>query len=259
MPACTPAATWCIADLDARFTEIDDAAKAIASANGLTFDQECVDRSREVPGDLDCDLVRPESDECFACATVHGDQPLGAGCTEQDIYSDCARDLVCYMGLCADPCQRLPQGANCAGGSSLAQCDKGLFCDIGNTNQCQPTGGVGSPCPTFVGCNEDTYCAADMTCKAFPAAGEPCTVDGTCADDLLCTSAMICAVIPGEGEPCEDVCQEYLVCDVGTCKPGPGVGEPCPVNGPCGPGAMCDVDTCVAEQALVCGLKPNPV
>jgi hypothetical protein len=247
----------CVADLEARYTEIDDAARAIASANGLTFDQECVDQGREVPGDLGCDLARPESDACFACAIVHGAQPLGAGCTQKDIYSDCARDLVCYMGLCADPCQRLAAGANCVGGSSLATCDKGLFCDAGNTNKCQPNGGVGSPCPTLAGCDEKTYCAADLTCQAYPAAGEPCTDDGMCADDLYCTAAKTCAVIPGDGQPCEDRCQEYLVCTAGMCKPGPAVGEPCPVNGPCGPGAVCEGDTCVAEQPLVCGIKPN--
>ena len=247
----------CITDLESKYTAIDDGAKAIADANGLTFDQACVDQSRQVPGDLGCDLVRPESDACFACATVHGAQPLGAGCTEHDIYSDCARDLQCYMGQCADPCLRLAAGANCTGGSSLAQCDKGLFCDAGNTKQCQPTGGVGSPCPTGVGCNEDTFCGDDLTCQAYPKAGEPCGPTSMCADDLYCTIAVTCQPIPGDGQPCESVCQDHLVCTVDTCEPGPAIGEPCPVNGPCGLGAMCEGDTCVAEQALVCGLKPS--
>ena len=248
----------CMTDLEARYTKLDDELKEIASANGLTFDQECVDKLREVPADLGCDVVYSVSDECLACATVHGDQPLAAGCTEKGAYSDCARDLVCYMGLCVDPCQRLSAGANCTGGSSLATCDRGLFCDVGNTNQCQPAGGVGSPCPTGVGCNEDTYCATDLTCQPPPAAGEPCGPANLCAEALYCTTAGTCEPIPDEGQPCESVCQEYHVCDVGVCTPGPGVGEPCPVNGPCGPGAVCQEATCVAEQALACGLKPDP-
>lgn len=248
----------CIADLEAQVVEFDDDAKAIASANGLTFDQACVDQSRALPDDLGCDLVRPESDACPACAIVHGDQPLGAGCTEHGLYSDCARNLKCYMGLCVDPCQRLPAGAKCVGGSSLATCDRGLFCDVGNTDQCQPTGGVGSPCPTGVGCNEALHCGTDRTCQVYPPAGEPCTVDRMCADDLYCTSAMTCAVLPGDGEPCEDLCQDHLVCTAGACEPGPAIGEPCPVNnGPCGPGAVCDRGTCVAEQAAVCGIMPK--
>lgn len=260
-PTNFPDVEACIVDVNAQLAALDDAAKMVASANGLTFDQECADRTRSVPDDIGCDLDRPASNECVACAIVHGDQPLGAGCTVKDVvYSDCNRDLECSNGICVDPCQRLAAGDNCVSGASLAVCDDGLFCDSGNTKQCQPVGGVGSPCPTGVGCNEDTYCGADKTCTAPPKAGEPCdplAPQSQCDEALYCAGGTTCEPIPGDGQPCDVVCQAYLVCDAGTCKPGPGVGEPCPVEGPCGLGAICEVDTCVAEQPAVCDLKPK--
>lgn len=249
----------CIADVNAQLTARDDAAKAMASANGLTFDQACADRESQVPDDIACDYQPPETSECVACAKVHGDQPLGASCTVKGDYSDCARDLFCFKNLCLDPCQRLAAGDSCVG-DSLAQCDDGLFCDSNNTMQCQPTGGVGAPCPTGDGCNEETFCAPDLTCQAPPIADEPCGPGGLCAEALFCDITSTCKPIPGEGEPCDILCQEDLACTNGTCAIGPGVGEPCPANGgDCGPDAVCDGVTCVAEQSIFCALEPGPV
>jgi len=247
----------CVADVNAQITKQDDDAKEFASANGLQFDQACADRFRAVPDDYSCDYVPPETNECVACATIHGDQPLAAGCTAKGIYSDCDGDLVCFNGLCLDPCQRLAAGDNCVGGTTLARCGDGLFCDADNTKQCQPAGGVGSPCPTGDGCNEATYCGDDKTCVAPPKADEPCGPAGQCAETLYCAPDTTCQPIPADGAPCDGVCQEHLVCTAGMCEPGPGVGEPCPMaGGDCGPGARCQGDTCVAEMAGVCELMP---
>lgn len=247
----------CIANVNAQFAKLDDAAKELASANGLTFDQTCVDCERQVPADVSCNYEPPETSKCVACANIHGDQPLGAGCKETGAYSNCARDLVCSNGLCLDPCQRLAAGDNCVGGTSIARCADGLFCDAENTKQCQKAGGVGSPCPTGDGCNEATYCADDKTCQPPPKAGEPCGLGVVCAEALYCAGDNICTKVPGDGEPCTVLCDEYLVCEAGACKPGPGLGEPCPMGGgDCGPGTYCEVDTCVAEQANVCELMP---
>ncbi len=249
----------CIADANTQLTAQDDGNKSIATQYGLTFDQACVDASRQVDADLGCDLENAFDDsKCVACAVVHGDQPLGAGCTISDEdrgYSNCARNLTCYNGLCADPCQRLAAGDDCAGGASLARCADGLFCDEGNTKQCQPEGGVGSPCPTGVGCKEDLFCGTDLTCQAPPKAGEPCGPQNQCAEELFCTG-MTCETIPGEGEPCTVLCQDHFLCEASVCISGPAIGEPCPENGPCGPGAQCDNngELCIAEQPFVCSL-----
>lgn len=255
-PVNFPDVDACIADLNAQITARDDADKDIASANGLVFDQGCADRSRQVPDDFGCDYDPPEDVACVACAVVHGDQPLGSPCVvKADEYSDCARDLVCFKGLCLDPCQRLKTGDNCVG-DSLAQCDDGLFCDSNNTKQCQPTGGAGAPCPTGDGCDEGLFCGDDDTCEAPPPAGEPCGPAGLCAEQLYCAADMTCTPVPGAGEPCDVVCVEHHVCTGGTCVVGPAVGEPCPV-GVCAPGAECAGDTCVAEQSPFCSLEPS--
>lgn len=257
-PVNFPDVETCVADVNAQLAKVDDADKEVASANGLTFDQSCVDRERRVPDNLSCDYEPVETDECVACAKVHGNQPLGAGCTEKGAYSDCARELFCFQGVCLDPCQRLKSGDNCAGGTSLAQCDDGLFCDSNNTKKCQPTGGVGTPCPTGDGCNEDTYCGDKLTCQAPPKAGEACGPAGLCDEDLYCAADMTCKPVPGEGEPCELLCEDHYSCRSGTCVAGPAVGQPCPNDGSnCGPGARCAGDICVAEQSLFCELKPG--
>ncbi len=245
----------CVTEINAELAELDDAAKKFTSANGLTFDQACVDQSRQAPADLSCDLDTDAPYKCTACAPIHGDQPLGAGCTPREEYSDCARDLVCYSGICVDPCQTLAQGDSCGQGSSLATCGEGLFCDANNTKKCQPTGGVGSPCPTGEGCDADLYCENNKTCAAPPKAGEPCGPFELCADELYCKAdTTTCEPIPGDGEPCDVICQEHFLCDGGTCKSGPAIGEPCPA-GVCAVGAECYGDTCVAEQAAVCQLS----
>ena len=249
----------CIADVNAQLTKRDDEAKAAAKAGGLTFDQGCADRERQVPSNLSCDYEPPETSECVACAKVHGDQPLGAACTVKGDYSDCDRDLLCFKGLCLDPCQRLKAGDSCIG-DSLAQCDEGLFCDSQNTKQCQPSGGVGSPCPTGDGCDEETYCSEDKTCQAPPKAGEPCGPAGLCAEEAYCAADSTCKLIPGDGEPCDVICEDHYICTAGTCVAGPAAGEPCPPAGAdCGPGAYCEGVTCAAEQSGFCFLEPTPV
>ena len=251
-------------DVQSCVTQLNDSAdKAIANLEtlaksyGLTVDQGCVDNQRQVPASLSCDLEVPEDNTCVACALIHGAQPLGAGCTDHDGISDCARDLTCFNGLCADPCQRLKAGDKCGQGASLARCGENLFCDDDNTKQCQPLGGAGTPCPTNAGCNAATYCADNKVCTAPPKDGEPCGPANLCGEKLYCSANTTCRAIPGNGQPCDVICQENLACEAGTCKPGPGVGEPCPFIGDCGVGTECGEDTCVVVTAEICGLKPD--
>lgn len=210
-----------------------DSLRMKTEAGGLTFADDCLDRSLAVYTDsLECSSeLTTVATTCSYCALIHGDKPVGAACTAQDGGSDCAKNLFCADGTCMDPCARLASGAACAednGGvvDSTGFCDTGLYCDYASTLTCKPVIAVGGACPDLAGCAAELFCGEDLTCQA----------------------------VPREGEACEWFCQSHLVCDAGTCKVGPGEGEPCPENGECGLDTRCDFETnvCVVEDPLVC-------
>ena len=215
----------CVAEYDARAEDEREKAKMLAEANGLTFDQACDDKYRQVSGDLGCELDDAPASGCSYCARAHGDKAKGDACTDYEGYSDCAGDLLCADGRCVDPCESYPVGAACSGEPGEDRCDAGL------------------------------YCSAASTCQPLPGQDAACTNFGLCAGGLYCDPATVtCEPLPGDGEPCSIFCAEDLQCDAGTCKPGPAEGEPCATAGVCGAGTTCDFNTstCVAEQADIC-------
>ena len=245
----------CMADLNGEFDAVVATAKTVAEQNGLVFDQACLDQTRQVPADLDCDLGNLPEDECSICAAAHGEQPEGATCTRygEDGYSDCARNLVCAEGVCIDFCKRLGVGEVCDG--FFSSCADGLYCDD-EAGTCQPEIGPGGACMSFEGCADGLYCAdADLTCKPIPNQGEPCADGFNCAEGLTCALDKTCQPPPTEGEPCTLFCADHFLCESSVCIAAPGVGQPCSLEGICGPGAECDeTDVCAAERAEICDL-----
>ncbi len=224
------------ADVNACVTELNEQVeqyKAQATANGLIYDDSCVDEvAARYTGSIECNAVAPASDACTFCSPVHGTQPAGAPCIQYDEFANCAQDLFCIDGVCLDPCNFIPVDGVCAvmaNGETkgTGACAKGLYCDY----------------------------AASLTCKPKIAQGQPCPNFATCEDGLAC-NGVTCEPIPGEGEPCTFSCEVDLVCDAGTCTRAPGAGEPCP-NGVCDTESLCNGDTmfCVARQPLVCDIK----
>lgn len=248
----------CVTAQDMRFDAQVTAAKATADANGLTFDQGCADRSRQIenPG---CNFENVDPSACSFCAIAHGDKPVGASCSLFDGHSDCAGNLSCFDGVCSDPCfEGLPAGSTCDPEPGEDECADGLYCSADGKCTLLPTSG--QPCTNFGQCAEDLACSsADNTCKTLPGNGQPCP-DLLCAADLVCDPVeTTCKVLPGEGQPCDFFCAEYLYCEAGTCVPGPGEGEPCPDAGVCGRDLECDFDsnTCVAIPAAICLFSDN--
>lgn len=221
----------CILNLDARFDELAGTYKTIAEANGLTYDASCFERSvAALSDDLDCSSDRPgATDGCAEfCAPVHGDKVAGTPCTDFHFHraSECAGNLRCMDGVCVDTCTtRDPPGI---GDSCLTMaCADGLRCD-----------------------NHETG-----TCKPALTAGESCPFGDGCADGLVCGIGLTCQLVPGEGDRCDVSCAAGLVCEMSTCKAGPGAGHHC-VDYLCGPDLSCDLATnvCVAAAPFLCYL-----
>lgn len=88
----------------------------MAAANGLTFNQSCLDRQlRELHDGYGCSTEYTGEQACSVCAPVHGDLPVGATCREFGDYSDCAADLDCWGNRCINYCEGLAEGALCIG------------------------------------------------------------------------------------------------------------------------------------------------
>ena len=246
--------TACVTDINTERDKSIAEAKAIADANGLIFDQACLDRFSEVPSDLTCNLEGEQDlDLCDICSLVHGDQPKGAACTEYEYYSDCADGLACYDGTCYSFCfedSKAGEGEDC----SFETCGEDLYCHF-ETRICEPTAGLGGACLLDEECSAGLHCAEDSTCQPLPGAGQPCTVFGNCAEGLECRVDSTCQPFPKAGEPCDYECADDLICD-GTCKPPPGDGEPCPEYGLCAEGHSCDDATnlCTADDLAICSL-----
>lgn len=225
------------ADVNECVTKLGDEVerlKAVATANGLIYDDSCVDEvADQYTGTIECGVTAPAS-TCTYCSPVHGTQPAGAACTKFDEFYDCAQNLFCINNVCVDPCNFLDEGSVCAvmkdgNVQGTGACAEGLYCDYTATLTCKPRLADGAPCPGFAGCAEGLSC------------------DG-----------VTCGPTPGEGDACVFECTQGLVCNNGTCAPLPGEGEPCP-DGACDDDSECDGDTmrCVAKQPLVCSVTPD--
>lgn len=94
-------------------------------------------------------------------------------------------------------------------------------------------------------CFENSYCAPDRTCRAFPQINEPCP-GSVCAEGLYCDwSQVTCQPRKGANQPCDMSmeCSEQLYCHVsatgGTCQAKKQVGVQC------GGDYECDSDYCI--------------
>lgn len=213
----------CVADLDA--TEARTQARA--EELGLVYDKDCAERQLLRHADVNaCQPLDGLAPFCADCRMLHGDRPLGASCTTLTPgVSDCASDLVCDGGICADSstfhCRRLAVGERChEGGEDLGSCVEGAFCDAHVTDLCQPARPVGATCLVAGGC-ETLYCRNNLC--ATPEVGAPCDEHGLCSDRFACVDGL-CAAPPGVGEACEGpvfVCEEGLECvdSSDTCQP----------------------------------------
>lgn len=195
-------------------------------------------------GDCAPTLVCPPSGQCAA--------PLGEGATCTD-YHQCGDGLTCVAGTCAT--------APTIGGACASQDQCGADLGCGRTPEARtcddpdPQGGActDGSCALGLGCSATT-----MTCAALPGAGDPCLDGFACAAGLTCADGLgTCVTLPGNGETCavgNRFCADGLGCDPSdnTCRPGPGLDQPCLLNPPdyvCGAGLACDFgangSTCV--------------
>ena len=205
----------CVTDLNTR----TEALKSMAAANGLTFNQSCLDRQlRELHDGYGCSTEYTGEQACSVCAPVHGDLPVGATCREFGDYSDCAADLDCWGNRCINYCEGLAEGALCVGENFaiLGVCGEGLYCNF-NTSLCEPEGALGDDCQDF-GCKNGLFCDEFGKCAPEPAANEPCQV--ICAGDLVCNDN-ICVDGAGEGQACPEGidCAAGLECVCATGAP----------------------------------------
>jgi hypothetical protein len=111
----------------------------------------------------------------------------------------------------------------------------------------------GATCYETFECGEQSFCAANRTCRARGAMGAACSSAQPCQTELACAVAMgqtmaTCQAKLAEGVMCTSTtqCQENLFCDTSgttpatrTCKPLRQVGETCTSS------AACESRTCL--------------
>lgn len=261
-----------------------------AEAAGLTVDEGCLQKDNfyitlacKKPSDLPDEPVTPA--ECSYCSLAHGTVALDQPCVDYGDLSDCAQGLLCFDGVCVDPCAKLKAGESC--GYAFDNCEDGLFCDFDNV--CAKVAAEGEPCDGPP-CADGLVCAYDLmtesgecrtprgqgqdcsgndcaaglvcsldsgTCESLPGDGEPCDFSD-CADGLVCdydtaTNTTLCGPVPKVGEDCTSTCEDGALCSFdGFCIAEPGAGQPC-YQSLCAPGLECgEMEVCVAEQAQVC-------
>ncbi|KAK3931322.1 Fibrillin-1, partial [Frankliniella fusca] len=228
----------------------------------------------------------------FKCVCSHGlsGDPYRQGCVgaispkgECSRHSDCAGPLACEGGVCVNPCNSLPCGANafCEAENHAAWCRCAIGFSEGRNGECV------SLCEGMV-CGRGAQCivtAAGPTCACVegylgnPFAGGACLPD-VCSAANPCAEPMVCI-----GGRCKQRC-EGVVCGVGaTCDKNTNkcvcdpffIGNPdylCmpPVIGPqctpaCGINAHCeygqDENRCVCNAGTIgnpyegCGQEPR--
>lgn len=103
----------------------------------------------------------------------------------------------------------------------------------------------GGTCYESFECGEQSFCAANRTCKARGAVGAACSTTTPCLEELACVvpvgqTTASCQAKLGDGAACTSTtqCAEGLFCDVGsttarTCKPLRQVGEACTSSTAC--------------------------
>lgn len=164
------------------------------------------------------------------------DETAALAClAELEAYDDC---IVPLPEVCLDAIPgTLPNGSPCG---TQTECVSGICvspapeCNVGT---CVPAAGMGETCDAVSRCARGLFCAPGTgTCAGYADAGEECS-----------TMA----------------CQRGLVCDGGSCRAGPVLGEACtiPIFGadPCVDGNRCSGGACVTPAAPgeACGPCPG--
>lgn len=193
----------------------------------------------------------------LVCSTyAHGTLPAGAECVldQECISQQCAKEsseLTCTHGTCigdtAPTTSRLSIGSTCSG---LDQCVTTAYCST-ETSMCTKLAVAGAACSNSDECDYGLACLGQTgarTCRAAPTEGQPCP-DNACRDEgLYCDAAGTCTRWSLPPAACSSTlaCSPYYPCDfnTGTCKRGPGLGEPCSSANRCfSAGTFCDTTT----------------
>lgn len=254
-------------DLDSaaqcRESELDriEPDKEAAEAAGLEFDEECAARESEFWSALGCGA--PEDADfgdvfcAIDCPLWHGKVGPGEDCIQvADRATNCAQGLDCIGGICQDQCNnwRLAEGAKCydAANPPTGTCVAGTFCDVGDTDRCQPTPSAGEPCPKGA-CDEDLWCnpyaEPEPRCETLGAVGSLCDSDQGCVSGYCIDSR--CAPLPAAGEYCNGECSGDLYCENGVCTVPQAEGQSC-ASLPCGDGLACVDGVCQSGYPWVC-------
>jgi hypothetical protein len=166
------------------------------------------------------------------CSKVFtGTIPEGGACFPALVFEECVSGTRCVADAqCPGVCKGFAQlGEACdMNDTSSTFCATGLYCAPGAEPKCAvstpaPTPGVGTPCPSGVGCQ-----SANVQLACVTPAGDGGTAEATCQpprDDGPC------------GSPSD--CRSY-VCVGGVCLPPKVTGDDCtPGLMECGPGTYC--------------------
>lgn len=234
--------------------------KQAAEAAGLEFDEACAEREAEFWSSVGCGW--PEDEDYFSincvidCPLWYGDVGPGEECLQiANRATNCAQGLECVGGFCQDSCNtwRLAEGAKCydAANPPTGTCVTGTFCDVGDTDRCQPTPTAGEPCPKGV-CDGELWCnqyaEPEAICQTLGAVGTQCDSDQGCQTGY-CIGGR-CAPLPEAGESCNGECAGDLFCD-GVCTVPQSEGQSCG-SLPCAADLVCENGVCTQGYPWVC-------
>lgn len=145
----------------------------------------------------------------------------------------------------------------CSGGSTFDACVAGTC--VGDTPPATTPAELGMPCSFDPGCVEGAFCDYNSTgtCVALRGLGETCVNGGECATGLACVGGApprTCKPLPGLGEPCPDlVCGDAgaYCANGGTCERIGLEGDACTggIVGECAPAYPCNTSTGTCTRA----------
>jgi hypothetical protein len=147
-------------------------------------------------------------------------QPLPPPAAEGQCSSDhaCASGFNCIQTQCVQSAPLAQIGEQCL---TTADCAQGLTC-ADNHICTQPVG------TTVQGCQADTDCEFNETCKANVCTVKSCENDTDCAEGYKCEKSLV-------------VCGTD-VCDIGVCT------HECTSNTDCTEGSICDSNKCAVKE-----------
>lgn len=206
--------------------------RAFAREMGLSYDADCLSRQIEGLKTLGCDPLLSGLELCAMqqCSIYHSEfGPVSFCSSTAELGNDtCSQGGPCLEkpggnGACNPACAfsdaehtgiELPptvaDGQRCfdqSGFEPVGQCGPSSFCDIFNTDRCQPLSGVGSSCEHNGFCASDAFCdisssPKSLVCKARKADGAACSRSEECAhascENSVCAPApaAVCLAVP---------------------------------------------------------------